>query len=251
MKEPKEQYKPVEKLELPKFENELPKVFQKVNCPSCQSEVKADHLNLEKSVAKCGGCNAIFSIEEEVKLVKSKNEMHHEFFRPEGIDLFFYKDELNITVQQAMNALDSIGLFFFPFLSFISTAIYLKKAPFPILIPILFALGGFYFIYKAFNYSKYKTYIDINSNQLSIRSQPKNFNKDKTISTVDIDQLYIKHHVAEGSNYASIYMIINKVSGQVHEKLITVKNLSKAKYLEQEIERYLHIENRKVLESNV
>ena len=86
---------------------------------------------------------------------------------------------------------------------------------------------------------------------MTIRSQPKNFNKDKTISTVDIDQLYIKHHVAEGSNYASIWMIVNKASGQVHEKLVTVKNLSKAKYLEQEIERYLHIENRKVIESNV
>ncbi len=251
MKKAEEQYKPTKKLELPNLENELPKVFQKINCPSCQSEVNADNLNLEKSVAKCGGCNAVFSIEEELKHVKKNIEVKQEFFRPEGIDLFFYKDDLNITVQQAMTALDAIGLFSLPLFSFLTTAIYLKKAPFPFWVPVLFALGSIYFIYKAFNYSKYKTYIDINSNQMSIRSQPKNFKKDKTIPTIDIDQLYIKHHVAEGSNYATIFMIINKPSGQIHEKLVTVKNLSKAKYLEQEIERYLHIKDRKVLESNV
>jgi hypothetical protein len=46
-------------------------------------------------------------------------------------------------------------------------------------------------------------------------------------------------------------MIINGLEGQKHEKLITVNTLSKAKYLEQEIERYLQIEQRVVPEATV
>lgn len=47
MKEqPKEQYKPVEKLELQDIKNEFPKVFKKVYCPSCEEDVNADDLNL-------------------------------------------------------------------------------------------------------------------------------------------------------------------------------------------------------------
>jgi hypothetical protein len=46
-------------------------------------------------------------------------------------------------------------------------------------------------------------------------------------------------------------MIINSLEGQIHEKLITINTLSKAKYIEQEIERYLKIEDRNVPEADV
>ena len=111
-------------------------------------------------------------------------------------------------------------------------------------------MGALYFIYRALNYSKNKTYIDINDRALSIKYRPKNFKKDKTFDAVEIDQLYIRHAV-DGSGHYSIYMIINGLKGQKHEKLINVNTLSKAKYLEQEIEGYLKIEHRKVPEATV
>ena len=51
--------------------------------------------------------------------------------------------------------------------------------------------------------------------------------------------------------YYTIHMIINGLEGQKHEKLMTVKTLSKAKYLEQEIERYLKISDREVPEAGI
>ena len=104
--------------------------------------------------------------------------------------------------------------------------------------------------FNAFNYSKNKTYIDINDKFLNIKSRPKNFKKDRSYAVGDIDQLYIKPD-SDGMGYFTVHMITNNIEGQKHEKLLTVNTLSKAKYLEQEIERYLNIEDRKVPEAGV
>ncbi len=249
MEELLEQYKPAEELKLREIKKELPKVFKKVCCPSCEEEVNADNLNLQNNVAKCGSCNVIFSIEEEVESVKTKKEIKQEFIRPEGIDLFYYKDDLDITVQQHIQGLDAFGVIILPVLAAFSILIYFAK-DISIYFPIAFTLGALYFIYKAFNYSNNKTYIDINNKFLSIKYRPKNLRKDKTYTAFEIDQLYIKHAV-DGSGYYTVSMIINSLDGQKHEKLITVNTLSKAKFLEQEIEQYLNIEDKKIPEANV
>ena len=251
MKDPIEEYKPVEKLELKRLKKELPKVFKKVNCPSCEEEVTADNLNLQNSVAKCGSCNVIFSIEEEVEKVKSKKGMKQEVFRPEGIDLFFYNDDLEISVQQHIQGVDLYGLMIFPFIAILTIGIFfLGEHSIHPFIPFIFSMGSLYFIYKGLNYSKNKTYIDINDKSLSIKSRPKNLKKDKTYSADEIDQLYLRYS-SDGMGHITIHMIINGVEGQKHKELLTVNSLSKAKYLEQEIERYLNIEDRKILEAHL
>lgn len=249
MEQPEDQYKPASKLELKEVKKTFPKVFKKVHCPSCDGEIDAGNLNLQNSVAKCGSCNVIFSIEEEVDKVKVKKEVKQEVLRPEGIDLFFYKDDLDITIQEHIQGLNAFGIFFLPVLSFFSILIYFTKG-IPVYFPVVFTIGALYFIYVAFNYSKNKTYIDINDRFMNIKSRPKKLKKDKTYVANEIDQLYLKY-AADGSGYYTIFMIINSIKGQKHEKLMTVNTLSKAKYLEQEIEKYLNIADRKVPESNV
>lgn len=250
MDQPMEQYKTAEKLKLREIKEEPPKkIFKAVHCPSCEEEVSADHLNLQNSVAKCGSCNVIFSIEEDVQSVKAQPEMKQEFIRPEGIDLFFYKDDLDITVQQHVQGLDAFGIIFSPLIAAFAILLYFAKG-ISYFFPIFFSIVALFFLYRVLNYSKNKTYIDINSNYLSIRSRPKNLKKDRTYAADEIDQLYLKH-AADGSGYFTIYMIINGLEGQTHEKLITLNTLSKAKYMEQEIERYLNIEDRSVPEANV
>ncbi|MEM1321021.1 MAG: hypothetical protein AAGG75_12280 [Bacteroidota bacterium] len=241
----KEQYKPAEKLEL----RELKKEYKKINCPSCGGEVNADNLNLQNSIAKCGNCNAVFSIAEEIESLKMKAETKQEIFRPEGIDLFHYRNGLDITIQQHVQGLDIWGIILFPIFAFFSTIIYFAK-DIPIYAPILFTLGTLFFTYRVLNYSKNKTYIDITDQFLNIKSRPKHFRKDKAYAVSEISQLYLKM-ATDGSGYFTIHMIVNGLEGQKHEKLLTVNTLSKAKYLEQEIERYLNIEDRKVPEANV
>ncbi len=250
MEEPKEQYKPAEKLELKKIKKDFPKTFKKVSCPSCTNEVEADNLNLQNSIAKCSSCNVIFSIEEEVEDVKTKKEMKQEILRPEGIDLFYFKDDLDITVQQHIQGFVAFGLMIFPLAALFLTFIYFfGEKNLHLSVPIILSSIAVYFIYKGINSSENKTFIHINDKFLNIQSRPKNLKKDKSYDADEIDQLYLKH-ATDGSGYYSIYMIINSIEGQKHEKLITVNTLSKAKYLEQEIERYLNIEDRAVPEAN-
>lgn len=44
--------------------------------------------------------------------------MKQEIFRPEGIDLFFYKDDLDITIQQHIQGLDLWGIILLPIIAF-------------------------------------------------------------------------------------------------------------------------------------
>ncbi len=247
MKEPFEQYKPAVKLELEELQNEASKVFKKISCPSCAGEVSADNLNLEKSLAKCGSCHALFSIEEEVEALKNKKEVKQKYLRPEGIDLFYYKDDLDITLPQHIHWVDVMGMVFAPPLALLTIFIFFAES-ISVLIPIGFLLVAIYYIYKAFRYSSYKTYIDVSHRFLHIKSRPKNLNKDRTYAVNEIEQLYVS---INPSGYYDIHIIVNGLEGQKHEKLVTVKTLSKAKFLEQEIEHYLGIVDRVVPEANI
>jgi hypothetical protein len=61
----------------------------------------------------------------------------------------------------------------------------------------------------------------------------------------DIDQVYIKKE----NERHSIYMIVDNPTGQKHIRLITgLESVSKARYLEQEIERHIGIVDRPVPE---
>lgn len=247
MKQPIEGYKEVEKLELKEINKEFPKVFKNVNCPSCQEEVIADNLDLQNSLAKCGSCHVIFSIEEEVSSVKDNKVVKQEFLRPEGIDLFHFRENLDITVQQHLGGLDIFGIIFLPILAGFSVLLHFLKGA-SIYFPIFFTIGTAYFIYRILNFSRNKIYIDINDKFLSIKYRPRNFTKDRTFNVGEIDQLYLKQS-SDGMGYYTIYLIINGLEGQRHEKLLTVKTLSKAKYLEQEIEKYLNIDDRAIPEA--
>lgn len=238
------EYKTIEKLEL----KSLDKTFRKVTCPSCDKEVDADNINLQNSLAKCGGCNSIFSIEKDIEILKTSEEVKQEFIRPEGIDLFYFKNSMDITVQQHVQGLDMLGLVFSPILAIFSFLIFFIKGTISIYPPIGFTLGAIYFIYKSLNYQNNKTYIDISDKYLNIKARPKHFSKDRSFEIDEIDQLYIKH-AADGSGYFTLFMIVNGINGQKHEKLLTVNTLSKAKYMEQEIEKRLNIEDRKVPEA--
>jgi hypothetical protein len=251
MDEPIEQYKAVEKLELKELKKELSQKFKKINCPSCDDEIASNAINLQNSIAKCSNCNVIFSIEEDIENIKAKNEIKQQILRPEGIDLFYYGDELDITIDQHIEGFNAWAIAFAPFIAIGAVLLFfLGKNPISPYFPISFSLVAFYYLYKAFTYSKNKIYIDINNRYLSIKYRPENFKKDKMYAADEIDQLYLKPS-SDGLGHYTIHMIVNGLEGQKHEKLMTVKTLSKAKFLEQEIEKYLNISNREIPEAKI
>lgn len=245
----REQVKYAERLELRDFQEELTKPYKKIHCPSCEQEILAADINLEKSVAKCSGCNAIFCIKDDLKDIKPGTAIagSQEILRPEGIDLFHYRDTLDVVVQQHIQGVDLGGIILFPAMAFLLLILYFGKG-IPILFPAISIFGSLFFLYRVLNYRKNKTYIEVSPDYLSIRSRPRHFSKDKVFATKQIDQLYLKVG-GDGVGHCIVFMIVNSPGGQKHEKLIQLNTLSKGKYLEQQIEKYLGIEQRDVPEA--
>ena len=243
------EHKPIEKykVELKEVATESTSEFTKINCASCAKEIPADNININDKIAKCNHCNAVFPFYNKIADFLKKKEGRQEIFRPEGLDLFYFKDELDITVQQPIVVIEWILIMLLPLILFFSFLFWLKQGV-SILWPIsFFIMNSLYVIYTAISRTKHKVHIVLDKDFLTIKWRPKKFIADQTYRTDDIDQIYVRG--AEG--YCQLYMLVNDLAGQKHIKLMSgLTSVSKARYIEQEIERYLGIENRKVPEES-
>jgi len=241
------EHKPVEKykVELKEVETELTNEFTKISCASCDQEIPADNININDKIAKCNNCNAVFPFHQKVAAFLNNKEDRPEIIRPEGIDLFYFKDELDITVQQPLTVLEIILFMIMPLVLFFSFLFWIKQG-YSVLWPTAsFVITSLLIVYLAIFRTKHKVHISLDDRFMTIKWRPKKFITDQTYRTDDIDQIYVKG----GEGHCQLYMVVNDVAGQKHIKLISgIGSVSKARFIEQEIERHLGIENRKVPE---
>lgn len=238
--EPLEEYKlKLKDLDLPPLEN-----FKRLECPACQAKITADQINIQDKIAKCGSCHAIFPFEQTIKNFLSPSNSKHDMLKPEGIDLFYYKDELDITFQQPFSVLDGLPLLILIFAGIISTGIYFKHGgEFQFYWMCFYWALSLFPIYNLFQRKNHHVHVTVDEVYLHIMWRPKKMIKDRKILVREIAQIYVKL-VNEG--YA-LFAVVNGPDGQRHEKLISgMTTPAKAKYLEQEIEKHLHIEDRPV-----
>lgn len=242
--------KPLEKykLELKELNKENSGLFTKINCPSCEAGVPVSNLHLNDKIGKCTNCNVVFTFTKKIAHFFKENEKkeNERISRPAGIDVIHFQEEIDIAIDQPGS--DIMGVLFFAFLGLITTLIYVKKG-ISIFIPGFLWLGSVYYLYQMFTGRKKKIFINIDQNNMTIKWRPKEMMKDKVFDVKDIDQVYLKRH---GEAY-KVHLILNEIEGQKHVPLISYHytTLAKARFLEQEIEKYLGIENRKVPESDV
>jgi len=232
------------KYKLPQLGKES-NLFKKFHCPSCESELPTSALHIADKIGTCPSCNAVFSIEKELNAVKSARSPIQEIVRPEGIDLFYFQDELDITLSQSFSAGAVAFAVMFSMLAVMFLGLYSEVGAIILLIFSLTSfLGFFWSIIYAIRSKKHKIHLNIDDRNLTIKWRPKNFVKDKSYLVNEIDQVYVK----TANTHYYLYLIVNGSNGQKHEKVMSLgTSITKAKYLEQEIEHFLGIENRKVL----
>ncbi len=212
--------------------------FTAINCPSCQTKVPADNLELNKGVAKCSGCHVVFPINRTIQtLVNNANGPDQKVLRPDGIEIFEYRNELEIVVDQPLRIFDILLMAFLPFITFVLTMISLE-AGISSLWPIgMGTITTLYFL-DIMNRKRKKVYLTANSEALTIQWRPKRMSKDKSFARENIEQLYRKED--------GLYVIINNFGERKHIKLFsTLLNSAKANYIERTIENYLGIEDQK------
>ena len=234
------------KLKLKNLSKELPLGYKNIHCPSCHNELPADNLNINDKIGKCHHCNVVFSFQGEIKEMLSLTEPKQEVIRPEGIDLFHFQDELEISIGQPFTPLEAIALSILPTVAFFLTMISIKQGLTFMWAGLFWVISGLLF-YILLNRNKHKIFINVDNERLDIQWRPKKMMKDKSFSIGEIDQIYVKKNVSTGG--IGLNMIVNGESGQKHVTLIAgLKSFTKARYLEQEIERHLGLKDQKVIE---
>lgn len=239
-------HKPIDqyKVELKEVPTDSTDLFQKINCPSCHNEVSATDININDKIAKCQSCNVVFPFHQSISNFINLRKPKQEVIKPEGIDIFYFNDEMDITLQQPYGIIEIVSIILLPIFIFLTTVLFLK-GKIDMYYPAFTWLLGFLSIANLINSSKHKIHIGIDSRHLFIERRPKKFIKDKVYAINEIDQIYTKK--LNGLN--AVYMIVNGVDGQKHVKLIEqLDSLSKARYLEQEIEKHLGIVDREIPE---
>jgi len=251
-REPLEEYKFKEKFSLIDLEAEIDTVH-KVNCPSCSANVPADNLNIQTNIAICHNCQGIFSFHQKVDQLSNQNRVSQEILQPEGVELSRFLNELDISIAQPWSGIEIFLISIIPFLVFISGVLFAVSIP-----PSDFARIALlsYYIISFIGYISYffirkqhKLHVHIDHRNLYIERRPRKLIKDKHIAIQDIDQVYTKNVIstANGSRGVGVFIIVNGDTGQKHVELIkSVSSRSKAKYIEQQIEKYLEIPDRRV-----
>ena len=232
------------KLELKELSLESNKKFKKIKCASCQEEIPADNININDKIAKCNNCNAVFAFHSAInQLIADTGQIKQEILRPEGIDIFHYKEDLDISIKQPFTVLEGIVIPLVFFFTFLFTMIFLKEAK-----AIWFFVGSWIanivVLANLFTRSKHKIHINITDRDFLIEWRPNKLIRSKSFDVQDISQLYINKY-----NGYALNIIVDTPNGQKHHRLLTgISSLSKAQYLEQEIERHLGIKDRSIPE---
>ena len=218
-----------------------------LNCPYCDHVIPATDINLDRMVAKCASCSAVFGFEDQITAAPA-------FVRkldvplPKGI--LFEQQGYEMAITRRWLSPKFFFLVFFcvcwdGFLCFwysmaISQGVWVMA---------LFALGHaaigvgltYYTIAGFINH----TLIRVSPSQLDVSHGPLPWPGKKRLDSTTIAQVFCKEHISRGKNgTTTTYQVHAATRAGTQEKLVESLDTSdQALYLEQEIERFLNIKD--------
>lgn len=224
-------------------------------CPNCGASTYADDVNIARLVAKCRECHTIFSFDEN--LPSATPRQRAEVPLPPGLEVSSYLSELEIQINWRKTTNAGFYVFFTAFwnavvIPFVIIAI--ATGEWIILLFIsLHLLVGLSFLYYTLCLLFNITFIRVNRREITIEHRPLKvpFYPDRRESVHDIDQLYIDKYVESTTNnqpnFAYAVRAMLKSSPDKRIRLVKgLKNFEQARYIEQEIERFLDIKDQPV-----
>lgn len=223
---------------------ELPKEkepFLHLDCPSCSTKISASDININDKIAKCNSCDAIFSFEETIKTHIEKTE---ELKKPVGVDKIYFGEELEMSINQPLGVIAAIALSAFPFVTLMSSLVYFKKESLTAAIIALISTAIFvFYLVRTIKTRKDKIFFNCYDQKLNIEWENDKLKRTKSFFRSEMEQFY----VARTANGIALKVILNTNEGQVHKVLVDgMKSVIELKYLEQEIEQYYGLPNKKI-----
>ena len=160
------EYKEQYKLKLKQLKDLEAKNYHDVSCPKCQVNILGNGININDKIAKCDACGVVFSFENEIGQLTKNHRAKQEIFRPEGIDVFQFRNEFDFTIQQPYSVLEAIiGIFGISF-ALLFTLFFIAKGGLFYIPAIIFWLISAYPIYSWINHSKRKINVNIDEHSI-------------------------------------------------------------------------------------
>jgi len=233
--------------------------FKDIHCPKCDAKVDPGQLNIKQLVGKCNSCGTIFSFAEDLPRVDLPNEEYESnkpkvIHLPKGIEIYELSRSLLID-HKWRHSLNPFIVFFTLFwnaIVFFITAVAVADLGLAGMLPIglhlTVGIGLLYWVIASFlnttTIAVEDRFIDISHRPIKIP-----FWKNKQIDLDEIEQIYVEKYSNGSTNGKKTYAYQVKARLRTRNDEVIIKNLSlyeQARFIEQEIEYYLGIQDRKV-----
>jgi hypothetical protein len=231
----------------------------KLQCPNCQSEIPGEDINIQQNIAQCPKCEQVCRISDA--LATQEDNSHKEnIIMPDGISVV---PGLQLDILLHLRKISRLGtyyLFGIAFTAMPSLVLLLGSGDntneglpiFVLAILSLFLFIGLMMLSYAITLTINKTYLTASSFELRIENRPINLGpwKNKAFKRDEIDQLFVERYAESRTNnrpnYAYKLLLVLKDDKHV----VLIKGLKKAEYafyIEHQIEKYLAIEDRRMM----
>jgi hypothetical protein len=217
-----------------------------ITCKKCQAEILAGNIDQPRGLATCPSCKTIFSLTDKPTITPQLAFDWPEMILPKGVSITRLNNGLQITRRWlgpsyagvAVTCLVWNGFLLFFFFS--SFSFWLCLTP-----HVWVGIGLFYYTLAGLLNS---TVITIQPNLLKIEHGPLPFYFNKQFDPILLKQLYTKEQIHRGKNSThytyDIYML--GWDGRNQKLLKGLSSGEQALFLEQELERFLRIEDKPV-----
>ena len=221
----------------------------KLSCPSCGAPIKAEDMNLDRMVAKCRACHAVFDFQATAATRTRRDAVP----LPSAIQLDARGGELVLTRAwrspkfyfMAFFCVIWDGFLFFWYAMTLGTDAPLLFA----LVPVLHVGAGVWLTYFTLCGFVNRTRIVARSDVLTVRHQPLPWPGARTLPTAELSQLFTVEREHRGKNGTShTYEVTARVSRGADVKLIAgLPDQEQALFIEQQLEAFLGIHDEPVV----
>lgn len=232
---------------------------QQLRCPNCATPVPAADVNIDSLIGKCRNCNAIFEVDDELHRQRASDveEKRPHIDLPQGFDVQRGLSTLDIRVHWRKTRM----LWFYVLFSliwngvtfiFVGVAIRENSLTIALAISIHFMIGIAFLLYTI-SLLINSTHIYANTHGLQVKHGPMRvpFHPNRNIPRAQLEQLYVEEYVASRTNgrpnYAFRLRAIVKGQDKRPQLMRGLKKAEQALFLEHEIEKFMDIENRRVI----
>ncbi len=222
----------------------------KLACEQCGAPISATNINIDKAIAKCTQCGCVFSFEKNLPSTEPANEWI-EVEMPDGIDVLHLASELTLYIKWS-SAFNKFLIMFAAIwnsvvLLFVLVAVLTGQWIVLLFISVHLAVAiGLTYYLIALRYNT--TEISVTKLRIAIKHKPiwVPLYINREVGTFDVKQLFTTQYLAGKVNQQPQYAYEVKLLTKSDKTIRLVHSLKKsaqAKYIEQEIEKYLQIKN--------